>query len=138
MAVSSITCSCQIHAAGSVDLCSRIALALSPRCTWCGVMGGMPHRTSASPFGKTSARCFFKEYHKAVTELMHKRGLVHKDVSNDEGRQHKTTGLNPLSACAQSDEARKDFSEWRRLGLLFSNAHYARILHAEVGLVGVS
>ena len=52
---------------------------------------------------------FFKNYYKAVTQLMRKRGLLHKDVSHNEGRTHRTTGLNPLSACAKSTEARKDF-----------------------------
>ena len=40
---------------------------------------------------------------------MRKRGLLPKDVSHNEGRTHRTTGLNPLSACAKSTEARKDF-----------------------------
>ena len=52
---------------------------------------------------------FFKNYYKAVTQLMRKKGLLHKDVSHNEGRTHRTTGLNPLSACAKSAEARKDF-----------------------------
>ena len=50
-------------------------------------------------------------YYKAVTQLMRKRGFLHKDVSNNEGRQHRTTGLNPLAACARSSEARKDFAK---------------------------
>jgi hypothetical protein len=54
--------------------------------------------------------CFFKIYYKAVTQLMRKRGFLHKDVSNNEGRQNRTTGLNPLAACAKSTEARKDFA----------------------------
>ena len=52
---------------------------------------------------------FFKQYYKAVTQLMRKRGFVHKDVSHNEGRQHRTTGLGPLAASARSFEARQDF-----------------------------
>ena len=40
---------------------------------------------------------------------MGKRGLTHLDVSHNEGRQHKTTGLNPLDACKQSASARNEF-----------------------------
>ena len=54
---------------------------------------------------------FFKLYYKAVTQLMRKKGFLHKDVSNNEGRQHRTTGLNPLAACARSSEARQDFAK---------------------------
>ena len=52
---------------------------------------------------------FFKTYLKAVTQLMRTRGLLHKDVSHNEGRSHRTSGLNPLSACAKSAAAREDF-----------------------------
>ena len=52
---------------------------------------------------------FFKNFYKAVTQLMRKKGLLHKDVSHNEGRTHRTSGLNPLSACAKSSEARKHF-----------------------------
>ena len=38
---------------------------------------------------------FFKNYYKAVTQLMRKKGLLHKDVSHNEGRTHRITGLNP-------------------------------------------
>ena len=52
---------------------------------------------------------FFKDFYKAVTQLMRKKGLLHKDVSHNEGRTHRTSGLNPLSACAKSSEARNNF-----------------------------
>ena len=52
---------------------------------------------------------FFDSFHKSVTQLMNKRRLTHKDVSHNEGRQHRTTGLNPLSACKKSASARNDF-----------------------------
>ena len=34
---------------------------------------------------------FFNMFYKAVTQLMRKKGLLHKDVSHNEGRTH--TGL---------------------------------------------
>ena len=52
---------------------------------------------------------FFNFFYKAVTQLMRKKGLLHKDASHNEGRTHRTSGLNPLSACAKSSEARKHF-----------------------------
>ena len=52
---------------------------------------------------------FFSVLYKAVTRHMRQKALQHKHVAHNEGRMHRTSGLNPLIACVRRAEARENF-----------------------------